>query len=558
MSDLLRRALGDVPTEDHLGDALLSRYLDGALEGPDRESAERHLGRCPRCTEDLAAAVRVEIEAEALEVTRPRAAPQAARPVARAESSTRTWLRLAAGIALVFGALLLSREAGRLVAGRLEPVLVAQLEEWTERDVTTKGTSLVVSGGPGIEVAGLEITDDPSFSDENFASVERIALHVHPSALLGGRLEGSVELDRPVLRLVRNAGGEWNIETLGGRVPGARGVAGIVRAEVDRALEQAAAGLPPTGITDEPRVQLTSATIDGGILEIEDIGGGGEPLRVQNVNLSYHGIPGRRAALSLDGQLGSEKDRIALRGEVGPFEGSVVPVYRFREVELEAVPVAKIPGGPAAVIGQLTFDGHLESAGRALGEIVAAARGGGEIGLCCGTFKGRNLARDFLERLGELSGGRQLLRAARNDAALASALASADTPYDRLGGMADLDPGTLHIAGLEVDTGLFRADADASIGLEGTLAAEGSIQLSPEVGAILLAAAPAFDALSETDGSIHLPFRASGSWANLQIDLDVKALVARLGIATPPSLLALFRHGGKTNGLWAALASSPG
>ena len=160
--------------------------------------------------------------------------------------------------------------------------------------------------------------------------------------------------------------------------------------------------------------------------------------------------------------------------------------------------------------------------------------------LCCGTFEGRNLARDLVEKLAKLPGGEQALRAARQHAALAAILDAPNTVYDHLGGIADLEPGTLHLARLEVDTALFRVDADASIGLEGRLAADGSIELSPDIAGVLLAAAPALAALADA-GSIHLPFRASGSWQDLQLDLDVEALIAKIESETP--LLALFRYG---------------
>lgn len=541
MSDLLREALEKVPDEPHVDDAALAAYLDGSLDGLERDRIETHLGRCPECCAILAAASRVEIEAEAVaeveKFDRPRATARAASPAPRKTSSARTWFRLAAGITLLFGALLLSREAGRLVAGRLEPVLIAQLEEWTERGISTEGTALTLAGGPGIELTGLDIGDDPRFSTASFVGARRVALNVHPTALLGGKLEGSISVEAPVVRLIRNRGGQWNIETLGGGEPAGDHRRGVVSDKIERALADAAQGVPPEGVAADPRVQLTSATIEDGTLEIKDLAGGGAPLRVKNVDLSYHGVPGQRASVSLEGRVGADNDRIALRGEIGPFEGDLVPVYRLREVELEAVPVREIPGAPRAVLGNLTFDGHLESAGRALVDVVAAARGAGELEMCCGSFEGRNLAQDFVTRLAALPGGESIAAAARDQAALASALTSSGTHYDRLAGIADLKPGTLHLAGLQVDTGLFQADADASVGLEGRLAAEGSVLLSPELGSILLTAAPGLTALSEPDGSIQLPFRASGSWENLDIELDAQRLVAQLEQARPATLL---------------------
>lgn len=544
MSEALKQALrSPIPGDDHVDDVTMAAYLDGTLEAPDRDRAEAHLGRCPVCSEDLAAAARVEIEAEAVErVDRPR--PVRAEPAPRARSratSTRTWLRLAAGIALVFGALLASREVGRFVAGRLEPVLIAQLEEWTDRGVSTEGTSLTVAGGPGIELTGLAIADDPRFSNTSFAGARRVALQVHPAALLGGKLQGSIDIEGPVVRLVRNRVGQWNIETLGGAAPSAAHRAGVVSEAIERALDDAARGIPPSGVSRDPRVQLTSATIEDGTLEIQDLGRAGDALRVKNVDLSYHGVPGQRASVSLEGHVGAAQDRIALRGEIGPFEGDVVPVYRLREVELESVPVAEIPGAPRAVVGQLTFDGHLQSAGRALVDVVAAARGAGELELCCGAFQGRNVARDFIGQLSHLPGGDTLAAAARSQAALRSALDAQGTTYDRLAGIADLEPGTLHVAGLEIDTALFRADADASIGLEGRIAADGTILLAPQLGSVLIAAAPILSTLADESGALELPFQADGPWENLDVQLDLREVVALLERTDPTDVLAWFR-----------------
>lgn len=551
MSDQLRQALRDVPDEPHVDDGKLARYLDGSLAAEERARVEEHLGRCPLCSEELALAGHVEIEAEALdEVSRARVAARSRRAASEPRPArSRGWLRIAAGLVLLVGVGLLVREAGRLVASRIEPMLVAQMETWSGRDVSSTGAALTLAGGPGIELTGLRIGDDDRFSERTFASAERVALHVEPAALLGGRLDGSIELDRPVVRLVRNALGQWNVETLGGGELDARALRGAVTPEIEQALADAAQGLPPRGATGEAAVELTSASIHDGILEIADLSRRGKALRLEDLDLDYQGTPGGRASVSLEGRLGPGQDAVSLRGEIGPFEGDATPVYRLRRVALQAVPVAEIPGAPASVAGRLSFVGHLESAGRALGDIVAAARGAGEIGLCCGAFEGRNLAHDVVRQIARLPGGVDVLRQVQGHAALASTLAAPNTIYDRANGIADLEPGTLHVAGLEIDTALFRADADASIGLEGHLAAEGSIELAPELAAILLAAAPALAPLADDHGTIDVPIRASGSWDDLQLEIDATRVAARLdGARTPSALLSFARR------LWNVLA----
>ena len=59
---------------------------------------------------------------------------------------------------------------------------------------------------------------------------------MEPSALLAGRLAGSIELDRPTVRLVRDSVGDWNIETLGGGGAGPRSAPGSVRDEIWRVV----------------------------------------------------------------------------------------------------------------------------------------------------------------------------------------------------------------------------------------------------------------------------------------------------------------------------------
>ena len=540
MSEALRRALAG-PHGPHVEDAQMAAYLDQALPSAEREAVERHLAGCDACAADLVAVSQVLVEAEAVaEVDRPK--PQAITPgptPARASSSRKTWFRLAASIALILGGLLLTREAGRLVASRLEPVIVAQLEDWSGRDVSLGSTALKLAGGPGVELRDFRWGDDPRYSDQDFVTASRVALHVQPGELLGGRLSGSLDLERPVLRLVRDRAGHWNVETLGGREPGPAGEQHGVRAELEQALADAAAGIDPEIAGAEARVQLSSATITDGILEIRDLGRSGGTLKMEDVDLEYHGAPGQRGAVALEGRFGTEEDRIALQGEVGPFDGDATPVYRLREVEVNAVPVSEIPGAPAAVAGRLDFEGHLDSAGRSLGEIVAAARGAGEIGLCCGQLAGRNVARDLVDELAHQPEAGALLAALRESASLRGALAANHTMFDQLAGLADLEPGTLHVAGLEANTPLFRLDGDASIGLEGALAAEGIIDLAPALSRAVVAAAPALANLQVADGSLSLPVRAEGTWEQLELQLDVEAVARSLGLDAPPNLFAL-------------------
>ena len=547
LPDRWRGALrDDVPAEDHLEDARLARYLDGSVAPEDRESIESHVGRCAQCAEDLAAAVRVEADAAAraevplVELPRIDLAPTRAR--APRTIGLGTVFKIAAGLVLVIGAVVAGRETGRFVSSQLQPLVVARLGEWSGRFVSADRASLVLLRGPGIAVSNLEISDDPRFSEERFARFERAEVLADPGALLRGKLRGSVVLERPSLRLVRDRLGTWNVETLGR--DGEESVS-VDEADLDRAREQVRQA--SRGEIEEPPVQISSADIRNGTLEIEDLGGTKKSLRLQGVSLTYRGSDGAAGTLDLSGQVGSADDRVVVRGRIGPFDTAADPTYRLSEVELARVPVRDIPGAPVAVEGDLSFTGHVTATGRSLDAVIRSARGAGRLDVERGSIGGRNLAADVLAQIDRAvepaAGAGNLLAVARERADLATVLADDATRFERLGGSMDLQPETMRFRSLAIQTSVFAADANVSLDLEGALAATGSVRLAPELGAIVVAAVPELSGLRDAKGALALPFRASGTWSSLDLSVDVERVAALLAPRTPGPFagLDLFR-----------------
>ncbi|HEY7680566.1 MAG TPA: AsmA family protein, partial [Terriglobia bacterium] len=118
--------------------------------------------------------------------------------------------------------------AGLLLLGWMVPMLV-RLNYWQEeittslseafhRPVRTGDIRPQLLGGLGFDIENVILEEDPRFGIEPFARMESLQARVALRSLLGGGVEfSSLTFVRPSLNVVRNAAGEWNLESFGRR-----------------------------------------------------------------------------------------------------------------------------------------------------------------------------------------------------------------------------------------------------------------------------------------------------------------------------------------------------
>jgi AsmA family len=110
-------------------------------------------------------------------------------------------------IAAQIGASLLARTHG------IHQYLVAHLERSFGRPVEVRHFTVLLLPSPVLEAELVSIAEDPAFGNEYFLRAERLTARLRWTGLLRGRFEfGTLSLSRPSLVLVRNNGGEWNLE----------------------------------------------------------------------------------------------------------------------------------------------------------------------------------------------------------------------------------------------------------------------------------------------------------------------------------------------------------
>ena len=83
------------------------------------------------------------------------------------------------------------------------------------RPVTVGGISLRLLPQPGFDLANLAVGDDPAFGYEPILRADEVTASLRLSSLWRGQLEiAQLRLRYPSLNLVRNAAGQWNLESL--------------------------------------------------------------------------------------------------------------------------------------------------------------------------------------------------------------------------------------------------------------------------------------------------------------------------------------------------------
>lgn len=554
--------------EAHPDDGRIAAYVAHELDDAETARLEAHLATCARCAEDLVTVLAVEDDASLAASFAPevRAAAEAAssavssRTTARHDADAarrgaratrgatsgaparrrRSWLRIAASVTIVFGALAVAAAAGsNVLLRKLEPMMLAGMSDVLGRKVGGGDASLVLAGGPGVRLANVTVAEDARFGAGEFASIRSAALQLDPGALLRGQVRGDVHLDGPKVQLLRDADGTWNVETLSGRRAAAAAVGGGVP------LGKAAQG--GAGAARERAVRLASASISDGTLEIRDQLGQGHELTLRDLDASYTGTdPTRPARVSLTSMVGSgNAQRVALRGEIGPFEGGGEPRWSFDEVQLQQVRLSDIPGAPADLVGELSFDGTLASSGSGLDAVLMNASGEGALGICCGELRERNLTAELLTALTEHVDGdtataaADLLARAKQSPALAVALASDATPFEDISGNVTIAQGNVTFEGLQVDTSLFQAKATGSVSRGGALDAHGTVALTPAATAAIVALVPRSQGMFASGGTLEVPFSLAGRWPDVDVRVDVRTAIARLMAPLDPRRLAI-------------------
>jgi len=254
--------------------------------------------------------------------------------------------------AVVVGVLSLNR----IIAANRD-VILARLEEAVGRPVQVKDIAVRFGAGLGIGLTQIEIGDDPAFGSEPFLRADELTARLKLWPLLDRRLEvGQVSLMAPTIRMVRNAAGKWNYESLGAHASQARRQEGIVLVAASSASD---APVPSFAFLVE-----SFKVTDGTAVVVDRGRSPASVTTVQHIDLGLHDVSeDRPIGFDLEAAAEGDRDNVHLRGFVGPLaqrarlplavQGSIGPFANLN-AEVEGLDVRAFMTPDALELEQLS------------------------------------------------------------------------------------------------------------------------------------------------------------------------------------------------------------
>ncbi len=472
--------------EAHPNELQFASYIDGILPDADEAAFERHVASCSDCAEELVLSTRV-VDGQ------------------RRRETSSYW-KVAAAVALAMGGLIAALLAGRTAGNYLEGSMLAGLEAGLGGKASAKGVSLSLLGGPQVELDGLTIDDPAGGPPLVVASSARFAVDL--ASFQDGGFGGDLELDRPMINIVRSASGRVNIDSL---LPSSERLEGF--------------------LSNAARNSVRSVRVtDGTIRIVDEAAAGPREVRMADVDAHLTGLSETVPAnLRVRAGLESTEQNLALVGTVGPWGGGSPPQYRFSEVDLDAVPLRALASVRGAVRGGLSFDGSLRSVGSGWDKISSNVSGTGEMKVVSGALVGKNLIAETI---------RPWIGNGDTPPHLTGVLAASDTPFDEIRSAVTVRRSGIAVRDLTAHGQGFAVRGNGALEGSGDVEFSGTLVVSTEISAELVAIAPLAGKLLNEKRELAIPFKVAGTWPKLQPRVDLE-LVASTAFP-PPRLAVLF------------------
>ena len=221
---------------------------------------------------------------------------------------------------------------------RNKDYLLAQAEQALGRKVSVGDAELTIFDGIGVRLTNFALADDPAYSSEDFVRAKDMQINVELWPLF--RKEFQVKriiLHEPVIRLIRNANGDFNFATLGKKEKQEK-----VRGEVKKEIK------PPAEKDSTAALFVSLVDISSGDLHFRDLKDGAD-LRLQQIDLKLSDLDfDKPVSAELAAALFSAKQNLKVKARFGPFQ----------------------TGGE---VSQLALDGQVQADPLDLGKLLAAA-----------------------------------------------------------------------------------------------------------------------------------------------------------------------------------------
>jgi uncharacterized protein involved in outer membrane biogenesis len=218
------------------------------------------------------------------------------------------------------------------LVARHREFLIAQAEQTLGRKISVSDVRVTLFTGLGLRLTNFAMSDDPGYSVDHFIRAKDLQVNVRLWPLLKKDVQVKrVILHKPVVRIIRNAQGNFNFSSIGGSQKEKRNSAGEKAGELGRKAVDSLGFL----------VSLIDVA-DGEIRYIDRKQGG--DLRMGQIDLKVEDFdPEQPFSVKLAAALYADKQNVALRSKVGPLSrGGLAQVPLEGEVDLDPLDVSRL------------------------------------------------------------------------------------------------------------------------------------------------------------------------------------------------------------------------
>jgi len=465
--------------------------------------------------------------------------------------------------------------AGRLVDANRDRIQ-SSFETAIGRPVHIGSIGVRLIGRPGVTLTDVSVAEDPAFGNQPFLAAQEAAVLLKVRPLFHGRLEiGRIELDQPLVRIVRNADGRFNYQTLGvperqaqtsgaTSAPPADGGFGWAVALFDiedGAVEFLDNGVSPPKTTEIRKISLRASDIaldeaiqfklsaaadaptenvalsgsfgpvqsaDGVPFEVQGNFGPFErlPLRVESLDASGKARPaGIEIAAASVTAFGGEFTAHGTLPLVaaGPFSF----IGKGSDIELQKLLPVVAPKAKQEIEGVASIDVALNGVGNTEASLRASMRGQVTVWIRDGVLRHFNLPSEVVNRIPSLPGLSQLL-SDNVKPKYAAVLNRPDTQFESLEARLDVAPGVTQVETFKLVGDDFGAEATGTIRPVLQADLRGEVSLSRRFSADVAADVKEARLLYNADDEIAVPFIFRGEIGRARPQPDVERLTSSI------------------------------
>ena len=209
------------------------------------------------------------------------------------------------------------------IVARNERRILARVSDELGRRVEVGKIQAQMGWGVSVEVSGLQIADDASFSAKPFLAADEVSIEVEFIPLLRGAAKVTrLKLIKPDIRIVMNARGDLNVSTIGSSPD-----------DVRRKTEEAPRSRRAKKRSSLADLSIKALSIEDGAIYFNDLGEKMAPIQVHHLHFDVRNFDATSAFdVETKFAIAGEEQNVEASGKLGPIldqgvlEASGIPI----------------------------------------------------------------------------------------------------------------------------------------------------------------------------------------------------------------------------------------